>query len=145
MGCGSADQCVTETITHTNAPDGIYHIVMTYDENCPGTGIWPTCDFGLGLEEADCNVNIYINDESTPTYQLTNLHFEETGAVSELSWRIVRNNASGTNRPQEIKLKGKLMAAGTGKTGRLAGFAALLFLSLQFLGSNSVRMCFRFL
>jgi len=92
MGCGSADQCVTETITHTNAPDGIYHIVMTYDENCPGTGIWPTCDFGLGLEEADCNVNIYINDESTPTYQLTNLHFEETGAVSELSWRIVRNN-----------------------------------------------------
>ncbi len=28
------------------------------------------------------------------------------------------------------------MAAGTGKTGRLAGFAALLFLSLQFLGSN---------
>jgi|GEM_PF-3256385 len=92
MGCGSASLCMTETITHTNAPDGVYQIVMTFDEDCPGGGIWPTCDFGWGTEDALCSLNIYLNDEPTPTYQMTNLSFTEPGPTSEITWRMVRED-----------------------------------------------------
>ncbi len=93
MGCGSASVCTTETVTHAYAPDGTYEFRLNFDENCPYAVNDPLnylCLTSLGKEEATATINIYIDNEDTPSFGPFQVDLTEKGQTER--WNFTRNS-----------------------------------------------------
>lgn len=91
-GCRQASICTTESITHTDAPTGVYEARVAFTESCPAEPnslAGQACSLSIGLETLTYDLYFYVNGSLFAT--INNQTLSKEGDTK--TWRIVNNGS----------------------------------------------------